>query len=430
MLGRQLELKIHHWLQDGEFNLWKDHLFSVGGFVRDFQINRESHDLDLMVTIQGGSEKLAREFKNRFKDQITSPVQMGAIYPIWSFEFKTGEFQGLKVDIADSQKEMFPKNDERQRIASFGTFDEDIQRRDFTVNMLARDLTTDQIIDQSGVGQQDLQDKILRAHPQVDASKILSDDPLRILRAVRFACTHDFKIEQTLFKKMQEQAQRIEIVSAERILQELTKMSASSKFYYALELFLELKVIAMIFSEAVENMLHDQKTQQAVFKILHAADRQLVYQLAGIFYFLTQTDVEAMAVKLKLSLAQKREILLIISQTEKLLLLSPQNFTEIRSFLRGCDLSTPALIAFAGGVSEDFNKVEFSATVKKCQLIPINKKPILNGHEIAELLKISGVEIKKAQDVLFKIEDQHVLDFSEALSVEKAKEELLKKFRI
>ena len=427
MLGRQFELTLHGWLHDGALNDWKNKIFSVGGFVRDYQIGRDSHDVDLLVTVQGGSEKLALAFKNKFKDEITTPVQMGAIYPIWSFEIRAGEFNGLKIDIADSQKEMFPKNDERQRVASFGTFDEDIQRRDFTVNMLARDLTTDQVIDQSGVGLQDLENGILKAHPLVDARKILSDDPLRIIRAVRFACTHDFKIEQSLFAKMQELAERIKIVSAERILLELTKMTLSSKFHFALELFQELKIIGSVFSEAVEKMLLDMKTKQAVFKILHAAEKKLVYQLAGLFYFLTQSDVEVMATKLKLSHQQKREIITIISQTEKLLLLNPKDFLEVRAFLRSCDINTAELVAFARGVSEDFDKTEFLMTLKKCLMLPVAKKPVLDGHEIADLLKVSGAEIKKAQDLLFKIEDQYVLDYSEALSKEKAQEELLKK---
>lgn len=429
MLGRQFELVLHHWLAGEELKNWKYKLFSVGGFVRDFQINRESHDVDLMVTFQGGSERLAHELKNRFKDQVTQPLQMGSIYPIWSIEFKDGEFKGLKIDIADSQKEMFPKNDERQRIASFGTFDEDIQRRDFTVNMLARDLTTDQIIDQSGVGLKDLEQQILRTHPLVDAGKILSDDPLRMIRAVRFACTHGFKIDQVLFFRMQEQAERIRIVSAERILMELTKMVSSGRFRHALELFLELKLVGLIFSDAIEKMLSDPKIQKEIFKIIERTESKLSYQMAAVFYFLSPLEVDSIATKLKFSQKQKREISIIIGQTEKLLLLNSNDFLEVRSFLRNCELSVNELVRFASAVSEDFLQNEFLKTMKKVTAVPINNTPILDGNEISKLLNISGAEIKIAKDLLFKIEDQFVMENAELPSKLVVEAELLKRFK-
>ena len=427
MLGRTFELTVMEWIHNGRLTAWENNLFSVGGFVRDFLINRESHDVDLMVTIPGGAEKLAQDFMVLFKDQITTPIQMGAVYPIWSFEFKSGEFKDLKIDIADSQKEMFPKNDQRQRVTSYGDFNEDIQRRDFTVNMLARNLTTDEIIDQSGCGQIDLQQKILRTHPNVDAAKILSDDPLRIIRAVRFACTHDFKIEQALFKTMQDQAERIKIVSAERILLELTKITASEKFTYALELFLELKMMSTVFTETVEKMLLDANTMSLIQKILKRTEKRISYQLSGLFYFLNQSEIEVLTTKLKLSHTLKKEIVTIISLTEKLLLMDSQSFVEVRSFLRSCDLKIEELVRFASGVSIDFDVTGFMALQKKCSFVAISKKPLLDGHEISELLGVSGPDIKKAQDILFKIEDQYILENSQSPSKEWAREQLLKK---
>lgn len=429
MLGRKFELTLHQWLQSGPLDNWKNKIFSVGGFVRDSLLGRDSNDIDLMITVAGGSEKLSHEFKIIFQGEITNPLQMGSLYPIWSFEFRSGEFKGLKIDLADSQKEMFPKNDERQRVASFGTFDEDIQRRDFTVNMLVRDLTTDQVVDQSGVGLQDLEAKMIRAHPLVDARKILSDDPLRMIRAVRFACTHDFHIDDSLFVKIREQSQRIKIVSAERILQEIKKISMSDQFGSALEMFADLDMIDLIFTEPIKKIVNDVKLRTVLLRIFRASKKQLEFQLAGLFYFLSSTEVEDIFIKLKLSHQQKRDVQSIIGLTEKLLLLSPQNFLEIRPFVRAVSLNIIDLVDFASGVSEDFKKTDFLITLKRCQTIPVSKKPLLNGHEIADLLKISGPEIKKAQDMLFLIEDKYVMDFSESMPVEDAKVELLKRFK-
>lgn len=429
-LGHEFELEIQQLIVSGPLAEWKNNLFSVGGFIRDFLIERESHDIDLMVSIQGGAEKLSGQLKQHFEKSITTPLQLGSMYPIWSFEFRSGKYQGLKIDIAESQKEMFPKSDERQRIASFGTFAEDIQRRDFTVNMLARDLTTNQIIDESQTGKSDLQHKILKTHPLADTNKILSDDPLRIIRAVRFACTHDFKIDADLFTKMRAQAERAQIVSVERILLELTKIINAGKLPQAIELFLELNLMGFLFSDAVVKRLahHDIKNQ--IFNIMQNTPKSSSYQFAALFYFLEESEIKQAIVNLKLAQVIKRNIRDIIDSTEELLSMNGSSFLEVRSFLRKCDLDIESLLAFARGVSTDFNYTTFSATQKNAQAVVISKKPILNGNEIAKLLNVKGADIKKAQELLFKIEDQYVLENAKALSLDKAQALIVEKWKL
>jgi tRNA nucleotidyltransferase/poly(A) polymerase len=419
-IGHDFELEIQKLIQSDVLSEWKNNIFSVGGFVRDYLIQRDSYDIDLMVTIPGGAENLAKQLKLHFMNEVTTPLQMGAMYPIWSFEFRSGRFKGLKIDIAESQKEMFPKNDERQRVTSFGSFAEDIQRRDFTVNMLARDLTTDQVIDESRFGRADLENKILRSHPAVDANKILSDDPLRIIRAVRFSCTHDFKIDSTLFGKMLSQAGRIQIVSAERILLELTKIINAGKLPLAVDLFLELNLIKLLFSDAVVRQLADHKIKDQIFNVMQTTPNSSAYQLAALFYFLENSETEDVMAHLKLSQVIKRNIKDIIGSTEALLSLDTDSFTEVRAFLRSCDLDFDSLGAFAKGVSADFDSIGFTTNLQRARSVPISKKPILNGIEISKLLNVSGVEIKKAQRLLFKIEDQYVFENAKSLSVDQA----------
>ena len=428
-LGHEFELEIQNLINCVNLSEWKDNLFSVGGFVRDYLIQRESYDIDLMVTVSGGAEKLAGQLKDHFGKAMTTPLQLGAMYPIWSFEFRSGKYQGLKIDIAESQKEMFPKTDERQRIALFGTFAEDIQRRDFTVNMLVRDLTTNQIIDESQTGLTDLQHKILRSHPLVDANKILSDDPLRIIRAVRFSCTHDFKIDGDLFLKMKTQAQRVEIVSVERILLELTKIINAGKFSQAVDLFLELNILGVLFSEAVVKRLSDHQIKTQIFNIMQNTPQSSSYQFAALFYFLQDSEIESVMANLKLAQVIKRNINDIIDSTEELLSINGTSFLEVRAFLRTCDLDIESLLAFARGVSTDFDDKSFMATTTSAQAIPISKKPLLNGTEISKLLNVKGADIKKAQDLLFKIEDQFVLENAKALPSETAQALLVEKWK-
>ena len=132
---------------------------------------------------------------------------------------------------------------------------------------------------------------------------------------------------------------------------------------------------------------------------------------------------------LKLAQVIKRNINDIIDSTEELLSINGTSFLEVRAFLRTCDLDIESLLAFARGVSTDFDDKSFMATTTSAQAIPISKKPLLNGTEISKLLNVKGADIKKAQDLLFKIEDQFVLENAKALPSETAQALLVEKWK-
>lgn len=160
--------------------------FAVGGYVRDQLLGLEAKDLDIVVEMKNGAEKLTYWLHDMFPVETTSPYQLGAGYPIWQITFQKNikfsdelyETKGAVIEFADSQKESFPDPDSRQRITESGTIEEDVQRRDFTVNMLLRDLSSGELRDLTGVSQRDIEKGILRGHPEVDFNKILRDDPL------------------------------------------------------------------------------------------------------------------------------------------------------------------------------------------------------------------------------------------------------------
>lgn len=224
----------------------------VGGHVRDAYLGRESLDVDLVVEQDGGAEFWARELSARLEG-ASQAHPLGAGYPIWQvmipFEGKTYE-----VQIADSQKEMFPDSSSRQRIAMFGSLEEDCLRRDFTINMLYWDLQEEKLLDLSGQGLSDLEGKQLRCHQAVYPRKIFRDDPLRMIRLFRFHAQLGFSIDPKLFSIMTEIRDELKSLSAERVRDELLKLKTGRQWKSFFESLKGVEILPTLFPE-LEPML-------------------------------------------------------------------------------------------------------------------------------------------------------------------------------
>ena len=176
---------------------FKNHVYIVGGYVRDFVMNIEPKDLDLVVDIKNGNIQFANAIKKIYSSITTNPIKLGA-YPIRQIQFID---LNETIEIADTMKETFPDKFSRQRNVVFASLKEDINRRDFTINSLLLDLTTNNIIDLVG-GIDDIKNKIIRCNSNVNPEEIFSADPLRILRGIRFSVKYGFQIEEKTFNAM------------------------------------------------------------------------------------------------------------------------------------------------------------------------------------------------------------------------------------
>ena len=188
--------------------------YVVGGYVRDIFLERPSNDIDVVVV--GSGIAVATALKQRlgrkahlsvFKNFGTAQVKMG----------------GLEVEFVGARRESY-SHDSRKPIVEDGTLEDDQNRRDFTINAMAICLNHDrfgQLVDPFN-GIADLEDGII-ATP-LDPEVTFSDDPLRMMRCIRFATQLNFQIEESTFEGLQRMADRIKIVSGERIEVELNKI--------------------------------------------------------------------------------------------------------------------------------------------------------------------------------------------------------------
>ena len=191
--------------------------FVVGGFVRDFFLKRPSKDIDILIVGDGIS--VAKQIAKQIDPKISVTIfkKFGTAY------FK---FNDYEIEFTGARKESYA-TDSRNPIVEIGSFKDDINRRDFKINSIAISLNNQnfgELIDLHS-GLVDITQKVINT--PLDSNITFSDDPLRMLRAIRFACQLDFEIHDDLVKTMTKQKNRISIVTNERIVDEINKIILS-----------------------------------------------------------------------------------------------------------------------------------------------------------------------------------------------------------
>ena len=228
--------------------------YVIGGFVRDLILNRPSPDIDI-VTIGSGiqlAEMVARK--------LGPSIQVSVFKNFGTAMLK---YQSLEVEFVGARKESYNENS-RKPIIEDGTLEEDQNRRDFTINALAISLNSNrfgELIDPFD-GIQDIENRILRT--PLEPGITFSDDPLRMMRAIRFATQLNFTIEGKTLEAISKNRYRIEIISKERIGEELNKIILSSKPSIGFKLLDKTGLLELIFPE-----LHRMKGREEVNGIGH-----------------------------------------------------------------------------------------------------------------------------------------------------------------
>jgi poly(A) polymerase len=237
-MDKRLNNKIFTQIAEAAVQLQQD-TYITGGYVRDMFLKRHSKDFDI-VTLGSGielAEQVARSLKPKPKVTVFK-----------NFGTAQLKYRNFEVEFVGARKESY-RRDSRKPVVENGTLEDDQNRRDFTINALALSLNKEnygELIDPFN-GLNDLKNRIIRT--PLDPSVTFSDDPLRMMRAIRFSAQLNFVIEDKTLQAIAQNRERIKIVSDERITDELNKIMLAVTPSAGFKLLEETGLLQIIFPE-------------------------------------------------------------------------------------------------------------------------------------------------------------------------------------
>jgi putative nucleotidyltransferase with HDIG domain len=216
-------------------------VYVVGGFVRDLILDRKLSDIDFLIV--GSGLKFAETFAEKLG------INDVVIYKTYGTAHFT--YNQMNFEFVAARKESYKKSS-RKPLVTEGTFSDDISRRDFTINTITISISKNnfgELIDTFD-GMKDIENKLIRT--PVDPEKTFDDDPLRILRAFRFASQLNFIVAEEIMIAAEKLKERLEIVSQERITDEFLKILKSPKPSIGLKLLYTSRVMEIVFPEIAQ----------------------------------------------------------------------------------------------------------------------------------------------------------------------------------
>ena len=259
---------------------FENHVFCVGGCVRDQIMNNPIKDIDMCVDIENGGIALAEYMRdNGYTDGSV------VIYPTYGTAmFRLVEFPDKEIEVVQTRGEQYHDKDSRNPVTTFAPIEEDCIRRDLTINALYRNVSTGEVLDLTGKGLQDIKDGVCRVTNN-EPDVVFVDDPLRILRVIRFACRYNFQIERFTLYAMIRKSSRLEIISQERITDEFNKMLTTDNPVRALRLLRDIDAMKYVIPELEEtygmgqNAYHFGTVWEHTLKVMEnvASDGSVAY---------------------------------------------------------------------------------------------------------------------------------------------------------
>ena len=193
-------------------------------------MHKKSKDIDITVALPDGGVELANYLTKKTNSYVkdSNPV----IFPTYGtakFNLRGIKYKGVNLGHIDLESVMTRKeqyhDDSRNPEVQFGTPEQDVERRDLTINSLLYDISNEKILDLTGKGVEDIKNKVIRT--PLDSDIIFSEDPLRMMRAIRFVTRYGWELSDELRASIEKNASRLEIISKERVQDELNKILLS-----------------------------------------------------------------------------------------------------------------------------------------------------------------------------------------------------------
>lgn len=272
---------------------FKGKVFLAGGYVRDELLGLDPKDIDLVVEMPEGGIKFAewatKELKiyKKGSNPVIYPRFGTAKFNLRGVEYKGQNLSDIDIESVMTRKEKYTTGSRKPDVEP-GTLKQDVERRDFTVNSLLKDLSTGEILDLTGMGKADVKTGIVRTPLNPDT--IFSEDPLRMLRAIRFTVKYGWKLPLFMIRALKDNAYRLDTISTERIQDELNKMLLTKSPDKAVRLLQMTGLNKHVVPELdlliglQQNKYHKWDASKHTLEVLKKTPANLKTRLAALFH--------------------------------------------------------------------------------------------------------------------------------------------------
>jgi poly(A) polymerase len=274
--------------------------FLAGGAVRDEILGMPIKDIDIVIELPNGGIEFAQWLTKKLGIQskanpVVFPRFGTAKFNLRGVTHNGEDLSSIDIEVVMTRKERYA-DDSRKPDVSPGTLKQDVERRDFTVNSLLKDLSTGEILDLTGMGKSDIKAGVVRTPLNPDI--IFTEDPLRMLRAVRFAMKYNWKLPMFMLRALQKNANRLKNISVERIKEELDKMLMTKSPDRAIKLLAVVGLIDYVAPELnalrgmKQNKFHKDDAFEHTLEVVKNVPPNIVKRLAALFHDIGKTTTK------------------------------------------------------------------------------------------------------------------------------------------
>jgi poly(A) polymerase len=268
-------------------------VFLAGGAVRDELMGLDANDLDFVINLEDGGAKFAewatKKIGNYKKgsNPVTYETYGTAKFNLSGVEHKGFKLDDMDIDCVMPRTEEYEEGSRKPKVDS-GSLKDDVDRRDFTTNSLLKNLSTGEILDLTGMGKQDIKDGVVRT--PLDPNVIFSEDPLRMLRAIRFTMKYNWKLPLFMIKALKNNASKLKQISVERVQEELNKMLMTDSPDRAIKLLQITGLSKYVFPELdrliklEQNKYHKEDAMEHTLTVVKGTPKNLVTRLMALFH--------------------------------------------------------------------------------------------------------------------------------------------------
>lgn len=277
---------------------WEGKVFVAGGYVRDEFMGKDPKDLDLLINKPNGGIDFANWITKKvgvFKDgsnPVTFPRFGTSKFNFNGVSHNGIDLSGMDIESVMPRKEQYTAGSRKPDVSQ-GELKDDVERRDFTVNSLLKDLSSGEILDFTGMGKDDIKKGIIRT--PLNPDKIFTDDPLRMLRAIRFSVKYNWKLPMFMLRGLKKNASQLPNISQERIRDELDKMLMTGSPSKAVKLLKITGLLKYVIPELLpaikmtQNVHHKHDVFTHTLDVLSKTNPNLIERLMALFHDIGKT---------------------------------------------------------------------------------------------------------------------------------------------